>query len=214
MDQEKIGNLISKLRKELGLTQSALGEKLGVSSKTISKWECGKGLPDITFLKEISKILGITIEELLEGNLETKETLPENKKISKKKLIPIIALTLIIVIITSSVSIKNNQQPPSKIKENCIVIRTYYIDNIGKSNDENYLYITVHEYQVEGTFTLKLPKLISKDLEVGNSYEFTFKTNQKYIKATTDILFNNSNVINLQYTDKVGNERVSKYECN
>ena len=71
-----------------------------------------------------------------------------------------------------------------------------------------------NNYEVpEGTYTFKLPMTISKDLEVGKSYEFTFKTNNQYIKTTTDKLFNNSEVINLKYTEKEGLERTSKYYC-
>jgi len=209
LEQEKVGRLISKLRKESNLTQTELGEKIGVSPKTISKWECGNGLPDITFLKKISDIFGITIEELLDGT--TKEKTIPNKNYQKTIIIIIIIIIIITTIIT--IIITNKKQTSQKENNNCIVIRTYYIDNIGKSNDENYLYITIHEYQVEGTYTLKLPKLISKDLKVGNSYEFTFKTSKNYLKTTTDNLFNNSTVINLEYTEKEGNERISKYEC-
>ena len=210
MEIVKVGKLIQKLRKEQKLTQQELGDKLGVSPKTVSKWETGGGLPDISFLKRLSEIFNITIEELLEGNLNQKEK--TNVKRSKK-IIFIISIILIIILLITFLIIKNKN---NKIEDtnNCIVIRTYYIDNIGRSNDDNYLYITVHEYQVEGTYTLKLPKLVSGNLEVGNSYEFTFKTSKSYLVTTTDKLFGNSEVINLEYTDKVGNEQTSTYHCN
>lgn len=213
MEQEKTGKLISTIRKSKGLTQQELGDLIGVSSKTISKWECSNGFPDITYLKQICKILGITIEELLDG--EIKESLNQQnttkKKITKKTTI-IIFLIILLILLIITIPIFLNKS--NKIKtNNCTVIRTYYIDNIGRSNDENYLYITIHEFQVEGTYTFKLPMTISKDLEVGKSYEFTFKTNNQYIKTTTDKLFNNSEVINLKYTEKEGLERTSKYYC-
>ena len=210
MDSRKVGKLISTLRKEKNLTQQELANTLGVSSKTISKWETGNGLPDISFLKKVSEIFGITIEELLEGTLNNKKN---KNKINKKNLLFII-ISLITIILILTILIIYNHNNKEEDTNNCTVIRTYYIDNIGKSNDENYLYITVHEYQVEGTYTLKLPKLISGNLEVGNSYEFTFKTNKGYLMTTTDNLFNNSEVINLEYSDKVGNEQTNKYYCN
>lgn len=71
-DKEKIGKLISKLRKEQKLTQKELAEKLMVSNKTISKWENGAGLPDISMLAPLADILGITITELLKGEQLTK----------------------------------------------------------------------------------------------------------------------------------------------
>lgn len=212
MDTKKVGNLIAKLRKEKSLTQQELADLLGISSKTISKWETGNGLPDISFLKKISEVFNITIEELLEGSLNNKKE-PKNENTNKYKTLFILIITSLIVILILTLIIINNLKPQNQSQNNCTVIRTYYIDNIGKSNDENYLYITIHEYQVEGTYTIKLPKLISGNLEVGNSYEFTFKTNKEYLMTTTDILFNNSEVVNLEYSDKVGNERTSKYYC-
>jgi len=67
MDQIKIGTLISELRKEKQLTQEQLGEKLGVSQKSVSRWETGKNMPDISLLKSLSDELGITVSELIEG---------------------------------------------------------------------------------------------------------------------------------------------------
>ena len=210
MEIVKVGKLIQKLRKEQKLTQQELADKLGVSPKTISKWETGGGLPDISFLKKISEIFNITIEELLEGTLNKKEkmVLKNNKKIT------IIVSIILIIILSITIILINNENKMVEDINNCTVIRTYYIDNIGRSNDENYLYITVHEYQIEGTYTLKLSKLVSGNLEVGNSYEFTFKTSKEYLVTTTDRLFENSEIINLNYTDKVGNEQTSTYYCN
>lgn len=67
MDQGKAGKFISTLRRQQGLTQEQLGEKLGVTNKTISRWETGKYMPDIDKLQELSTILGISINELLAG---------------------------------------------------------------------------------------------------------------------------------------------------
>lgn len=61
--------LLMKLRREHGWTQQMLAEKLHVSDRTISKWECGKGLPDITLLKELSSLYQIPLEHLLTGEL-------------------------------------------------------------------------------------------------------------------------------------------------
>lgn len=67
MDNKKIGRLIAKKRKEKGLTQSGLAELLSVSNKTISKWETGAGLPDISLLIDLSNVLDISIDDLLKG---------------------------------------------------------------------------------------------------------------------------------------------------
>lgn len=67
MDQAKIGKFIGELRKEKKLKQAELAEKLGVTSKTVSRWETGKYMPDLSLFTDISQILGVTINELLQG---------------------------------------------------------------------------------------------------------------------------------------------------
>ena len=208
MEEKNIGKFISKLRKEKELTQEELGNILGVSSKTISKWECGNSVPDINILKEISKYFKISIENLVNCYCEEKE----NKGTNNKKIIIIIILLIFIIIVILNIKPKTNKEIQKEIN-NCTVIRTYYIDNIAKSNDENYIYITIHEFQVEGTYTVKLPKSISKDLKTGSSYEFTFKVVKEYTTTTTDILFDNGEIINLKYSDKEGLDRISTIYC-
>lgn len=61
------GRTIKTLRENRGLTQTALGERLNVSSKTISKWETAKGLPDITLLQPLAEALGVSVIELMNG---------------------------------------------------------------------------------------------------------------------------------------------------
>ena len=63
MNQQKIGKLIAKLRKEKGLTQAELGEKLGVGYKAVSKWENGNGMPDVSLFQPLCDILGISVDE-------------------------------------------------------------------------------------------------------------------------------------------------------
>ena len=67
MNQLTIGKFISKKRKEKNLTQEQLAEKLGISNKTISKWETGKCMPDYGIVKELCEELEITIAELMDG---------------------------------------------------------------------------------------------------------------------------------------------------
>ena len=67
MNQEKIGVFISECRKKKGLTQQQLAELLNVSNRAVSKWERGKNLPDASLMLELSKILGISVNELLNG---------------------------------------------------------------------------------------------------------------------------------------------------
>ena len=68
MDQYITGSVIKELRERKNLTQSALAEKLGVSDKTISKWETGRGYPDISLLEPLAVVFGVSVAELLSGN--------------------------------------------------------------------------------------------------------------------------------------------------
>ena len=77
---ETIGNRIAKYRKEKGLTQEGLAEKLGVSSQAVSKWENDASCPDISLLPHLCGELGITTDELLTGKNERVQMLPENKR--------------------------------------------------------------------------------------------------------------------------------------
>lgn len=77
MDTIKIGNFLAGLRKEQGLTQEALGEKLGVTNKTISRWENGNYLPPVEMLQELSKLYAVSINELLCGERIEQENYQE-----------------------------------------------------------------------------------------------------------------------------------------
>ena len=67
MEQEKIGKFILQLRKEKKITQKELAEKLGVTDRAISKWENGRGMPDLSLMKALCDELGISVNELLSG---------------------------------------------------------------------------------------------------------------------------------------------------
>ena len=75
MNQERIGKFISELRKEKSMTQDQLAEKLGVTDKSISRWENGKTMPDLSMLTILSKELNVEISELLNGRRMNKEEL-------------------------------------------------------------------------------------------------------------------------------------------
>lgn len=108
MNQEKMGKLIAKLRKEKKLTQEQLGSKLGVNSKAVSKWECGLTTPDISILNELADILGITTTELLDGkqNLDITKTnkIQDKFKIFFANYAIFIILILILIMISTMLS--------------------------------------------------------------------------------------------------------------
>ena len=109
MNQEKIGKLIAKLRKEKGLTQQQLGDMVGVGYRAVSKWETGLTMPDISNINELCKILGITSDELLKGELNKKKEVTPNKKFNKKLLFILIPIIVILSLIISIIVRNNNK---------------------------------------------------------------------------------------------------------
>lgn len=95
MDHKKIGEFIAKLRKEKNMTQSELAEKLGISDRSVSKWERGLNLPDTNIMTELCSILGITINDLFNGEIVEKDNGQKNK--FNKKIMIFILLLLIII---------------------------------------------------------------------------------------------------------------------
>ncbi len=81
MDCVKIGKLIARLRKEKKLTQKNIADVLGIQSKTVSKWECGLGCPDLSLWPELSAILGVDIKQMMEGDITPNKT--DNGNIDK-----------------------------------------------------------------------------------------------------------------------------------
>ncbi|WP_099468700.1 helix-turn-helix domain-containing protein [Konateibacter massiliensis] len=81
MDCVKIGNLITELRKEKNLTQKNIADFLGISNKTVSKWECGLGCPDLSFWAPLSAILGADMAQMMEGEIIPNK--PDNGNIAR-----------------------------------------------------------------------------------------------------------------------------------
>lgn len=93
MDAAIVGNKIAESRKKKNLTQTQLGEKLGVSNRTVSKWEKGNGYPDITILPALAKTLEISIDALLSED-GTGEAGPKNEERSRGSISPSLYLIL------------------------------------------------------------------------------------------------------------------------
>ena len=131
MDLIKIGKYIAFKRKEQGLTQKQLAEKLNMSDKSVSKWERGICLPDVTVYLELCKILGISINEFLAGEDIPKETIEQkaeeniiqitkdnkNKQKYLKKIIRLLIVMLVVFIFITSIFIyKKLTQPQNYIE--------------------------------------------------------------------------------------------------
>ena len=109
MDQEKIGAFIAEKRKEAGLTQAELAEKLGITDRAVSKWERGKSLPDASIMLELCSILGITVNDLLSGevvsmenyNKENEKNLVEMVKLKEASDKRLLSVEIVIGVISS-----------------------------------------------------------------------------------------------------------------
>lgn len=87
MNNEAMGHLIAQLRKEHGLTQKQLADRLGVTDKAVSKWERGGGCPDISTLTPLAEVLEISVNELLAGEVNSGgSTETENSRITQNVL--------------------------------------------------------------------------------------------------------------------------------
>lgn len=84
MDQKKIGSFLKKLRNEKGITQEHLAEQFGVSSRTVSRWENGNNMPDISILVEISQFYDVDIREIIDGERKSENMTKETKEVLEK----------------------------------------------------------------------------------------------------------------------------------
>lgn len=87
MDQRRTGQFIAEMRKSQGLTQKELAERLNISDKTVSKWECGNGLPEVALMLPLCDILQINVNELLSGRRLTSSEYKNNAEDNLMKLI-------------------------------------------------------------------------------------------------------------------------------
>ena len=117
MDQIKIGRFIAETRKSKNLTQKQLAEKLSISDKTVSKWECGKGLPDVSIMLDLCEELQITVNDLLTGESVSKidyqkkaeenmmNLMKENQENKKRMILSVICAVITIIATCSLVVI-------------------------------------------------------------------------------------------------------------
>lgn len=115
MDATKCGAFIAKLRSERGMTQKELSEALNVSDKAISRWETGKGYPDVSSLMALSEFFSVSVNELLSGkridieslsitaDKNVLEVIRKNERINKKQKKQVAIYTLLLIIAISPV---------------------------------------------------------------------------------------------------------------
>ena len=116
MDQIKTGRFIASLRKDKGLTQASLANRLDISDKTVSKWERGAGLPDVSLMLPLCEILEISVNELLTGEKLTDAdykksaevtimSLVQENKENKKRMLQSVMCGIITIIAVCSLTV-------------------------------------------------------------------------------------------------------------
>lgn len=197
MNTEKIGRFIAKKRKEKNLTQKELALKLNITDRAVSKWERGMGCPDISLLEELSKILDISIIELLNGE-EVDEINEKNiidsmkfsKENYKNKIINnlnTILITIIIIIISiltflniiNSINLNkkglnnlnqlNIENSLNNIENKIKIIK----NNKGKYSDDDYKKITIYINSLNKLFSNETKQfLYKKNYTLKDYYKF------------------------------------------
>lgn len=220
MNQEKIGSLIKKIRKENNLTQQDFAKKYGVTYQAVSKWENGKNIPDIALLKEICSDYNIDINELLDNNYKVKK-----KNIPLLILIGILAITFITIFLL--ITNKNESFHFKTLSSSCnnFTIKgtlaynnnqsSIYISNIdycGGDNKIKYKKIECILYEKEKDNVTKLiKKNTSKESNITiEEYlkDFTFKINNYDRLCKT--YSKNSLYLTIKATDN--NDKVTTYD--
>lgn len=144
MDQIKIGKFIAFCRKEQGMTQAVLAEKLGISDRAVSKWETGKSMPDSGIMLELCELLKINVNKLLSGehitmedyNAKSEEVIiglkSENEKYAKRLLrseayivVVGVVASLAMIIAGTIIALKNGENDPLAvvlIVSGCVIV--------------------------------------------------------------------------------------------
>ncbi len=194
MNQEKIGKLIAKMRKQKDLTQRELGEMVGVGYRSVSKWERGLTMPDISIINELSTILGISSDELLNGELNPKDDKteilstdidqkPVNKN-NKRKLLLLVTSVLVIISFLGII-IFNSMKEPTEYIIKSLNTDEYLVDgtltvqgdniiiNINKIEFQNYNFCQtmIKDYEYSVYFNEKFLFGVNGDYEYDNLYE-------------------------------------------
>lgn len=134
MDQMRIGKFIAESRKALGLTQRQLADTLDISDKTVSKWECGKGLPEVSLMLPLCRTLGISVNEMLSGERLDEESykeraeenmmdlIKENAENKKRMALSVVCGTITVIAVCSLITIASYLQLPVIVRILLIIL--------------------------------------------------------------------------------------------
>lgn len=180
MDFIKSGQFISELRKEKCMTQADLGTILGVTDKTVSKWERGVNIPDILMIKEIAKVFNVTADEILNAERDKTDVSTILKFYRNKKLrYALIGIGSAFIIFT-------------------LVLLVYFTNNYDKSKVYKFYNVT-DDYEISGYIygIGKQVRVVLDDLMLENTEEFDKLKIRSY---TIKQYLNNNNVYNEKFS--------------
>lgn len=202
MDYQKIGIFIATKRKEIGLTQKELAHKLNITDKAVSKWERGLGCPDVSILEKLSKILGVSILDILNGEDVVEEFIDTNnvklniasvvddakkqndklKSIVSKFLIGIILSVGFLIIILNVLNIKRLNKK-SSFHESCDT--TYFeeiLTTVDKLNNNMKVIKNNQGIYTNEEYNVILESLDEIEESINNSKLLEYYKNKSYLK--------------------------------
>ncbi len=213
----KIGNLITKYRKENNLTQQQLADKLGVSNTAVSKWECGNNLPDITMLKPLSQVLNINVLTLIDLQEElVLENTNHSKLKSKILIIGCIVLTVLSIITTVVICMRTRRKLDEAPEE--ISVYTMYSDDerlifdgyLIKSSNEIFAFYNRLEFNDRSVGLKNELKVLKVEIDIMIAdkiiFNFIAESEDKKLKSINELLDdyfllnNQSNLMMLKYS--------------
>jgi len=227
MDNQKIGTFIKQIRKEKGYTQKDLAKKLNITDRAISKWERGLGCPDISLLEELSKILDISILEILKGEkinddkinkqdlldsmtLSKQNTINKIKNITNKIAIISTIIFIFIIFITNLQSL-NILTKNYHIEKSTKPAKDYYQEYNEKVNIilNNQGIFTENDYIYIASYT----KIMQERLEQQNNKEYINKTNYTY-KELLQFYNDHNNIYTIEIDNLDLYQILLKYDTN
>lgn len=128
MEQRKIGKFIATERKTQGFTQRQLADRLGISDKTVSKWETGKGLPEVSLMIPLCETLHITVNDLLSGERVSEsdyqkkaednmmDLIKENQENKKQMILSVICGSITVIAVCSLIIIASYMNIPAAVR--------------------------------------------------------------------------------------------------
>ena len=195
-----IGDRIYSLRKKLGLSQEEFANRIGVSRQVVSKWEMNQVIPLTDKLKKISEEFNISYDEIF-GD---KDSIKRNNIIRYILIfLGIIIVEVIIILIYTYILDRKD------MKYRCIGTKTYYVDKIYDSDDDNYKYVILIDGNNQVN-NVKVKNVIINNIEVGNSYEFVYRSNDG--ENSIDEIINDK-IVNIIKSNKNREDYVEINSC-